>query len=213
MAKSNADSKLRNLDAIKQMLQGNHKFQTKTTVSFSDIKPAESKREVGEVWTDSEGNEWEQRKGYKIRKGVFDELRAELNSFPKCKKETCTCIKPNRLDLKMRIIHGMCFDCVVEMEHDLRLEGKYEDYEKNKMKQNAMAWLRDSEQEVEALKIAVTKAPEMVNVDGSTSKWELGYDPKQMTDSIDEQYDSIRKKIFDNYNISEEEFQNFKMQK
>ena len=157
MAKSNADSKLRNLEAVQKMLQGTHKFQTKTTVGFSDIGKPEEKREVGEVWKDKDGFEWEQRQGYKIRKGMFDDLRAELNSFPKCRKEVCTCTKPGRNDYKMRMIHGMCFDCVVDMEHELRIEGKFDDYARNKVKQNALAWLRNSEQEVAELKIAVTK--------------------------------------------------------
>lgn len=213
MAKSNADSKLRNVDAVKQMLAGKHKFQTKTTVSFQDIKPAEQERQVGDVWTDKDGVEWEQRKGYKINKGKFDDLRAELNSFPNCRKETCTCIKPGRLDYKMRVIHGMCFDCVVDMEHELKLEHKFDDYAKNKVKQNALAWLRDSEQEVEELKVAIMKAPEFVNVDGSINKWELQYEPEQMRDSIASQFEQVKKQVFEQYSITEEEYANFKTNK
>ena len=144
---------------------------------------------------------------------MFDDLRAELNSFPKCRKEVCTCTKPGRNDYKMRMIHGMCFDCVVDMEHELRIEGKFDDYARNKVKQNALAWLRNSEQEVAELKIAVTKAPEFVNVDGTINKWDLNYDPQKMSDSIEEQFQEVKKKIFENYNITEEEFENFKLSK
>ena len=213
MAKSNADSKLRNIQAVKQMIAGTHKFQTKTSVSFADIKTSEPDRQVGDVWTDEAGNTWEQRQGYKIKKGVFDQLRQELNSFPNCRKETCTCKTPSRNDYKMRTIHGMCLDCVVDMEHELRLEGNYADYEKAKMRQNAMAWLRDSEQEVEELKFAIKKAPEFVTVDGNVNTWELEYDPEKMAASITEQFDKVRQQIFTQYEITEEEFINFKTNK
>jgi len=213
MAKSNADSKLRNIDAVKQMMAGTHKFQTKTTVSFADIKKPEVDRKVGDTWTDEEGNTWEQRQGYKIKKGVFDQLRAELNSFPNCRKEVCTCTSPGRADYKMRAYHGMCLDCVVDMEHELKLEGKFEEYAKNKLKQNALAWLRDSEQEVEELKFAVQKAPEFVTVDGNVNKWELEYDPEHMAASINDQFQKVKEQVFSQFQITEEEFVNFKTKK
>lgn len=213
MAKSNADSKLRNIQAVKQMIAGTHKFQTKTSVSFADVKKPEPDRQVGDTWTDEEGNTWEQRQGYKIKKGVFDQLRQELNSFPNCRKETCTCKTPSRADYKMRTYHGMCLDCVVDMEHELKLEGRYAEYEKTKMKQNAMGWLRDSEQEVEELKFAIKKAPEFVTVDGNVNTWELEYDPEKMAASITEQFDKVRQQIFTQYEITEEEFINFKTNK
>ena len=49
---------------------------------------------------------------------------------------------PKKIDQKMKRIHGMCFDCVVDMEHKIRLEGKWDEYEKRKVKENALAWLK-----------------------------------------------------------------------
>jgi hypothetical protein len=40
------------------------------------------------------------------------------------------------LDEKMWNIHKICFDCVIDMEHQLRIEGKYDEYEKRKVKEN-----------------------------------------------------------------------------
>jgi len=210
MANSNANSKLRNLDAVKSMIRGDHKSQSKTTVSFHGVKEQQADRQVGDVWVDNDGNTWEQFKGYKVQKGKLDSLREELNSYPNCRKEICTCGTPSQLDKKMRSIHGMCFDCVVDMEHELRLDGKYEEYERAKMRQNAMAWLKDSEQEVEDLKIAVVKAPEIVNVDGTISKWEIQYDPEKLVASIDEQFKNLKMQIFTAYSITEDDYVNFK---
>ena len=138
--------KLQNVKAIQQMLDGTHKFQTKKTVGFSDAKSKQYEhREIGDTWeeTDAHGNTYivEQRDGFRIRKtknsDLFQSVRDELQSFPNCRKETCTCIGTHHLDQKMRKIHGMCFDCVIEMEHELKKAGQYEEYEQNKIRENA----------------------------------------------------------------------------
>ena len=51
------------------MLSGEHKTQTKKTISFNG-KVVERK-EVGETWTDDKGQKWEQRKGYKVKVGNY----------------------------------------------------------------------------------------------------------------------------------------------
>ena len=88
-------NKLKNVKAVKEMLDGKHKTQTKKTVSFAD-KVIE-RREVGETWTDDKGQKWEQRNGYKVKVGKLSKLREELKSFPNCNKETCTCIEQAKL--------------------------------------------------------------------------------------------------------------------
>ena len=82
------------------------------------------------------------RKGYKVKVGKLSKLRTELREFPNCNKESgsCTCTEPGTADLKMKAIHGMCLNCVVEMDHKLKLEGKYEEYEKKKLLANALKW-------------------------------------------------------------------------
>jgi len=55
-------AKLQNIKAVKEMIAGNHRTQTKNTVAFGESKDF-IKREVGDQWTDGEGNIWEQKKG------------------------------------------------------------------------------------------------------------------------------------------------------
>ena len=160
-------SKLNNIKAVKEMLGGEHKTQTKKTISFTDkvIK----RREVGETWTDDKGQKWEQRKGYKVKVGKMAKLRQELKSFPNCNKETCTMTEPGTADLKMKAIHGMCLDCVTLMEYDLKQKGEYEEYERKKIYANMKSWLKQAEIEKQAVKTAL-KA-KFVNEDGSIEEW------------------------------------------
>ena len=181
-------AKLQNIKAVKEMIAGNHRTQTKNTVAFGEQKEF-VKREVGEQWTDDEGNIWEQKKGYKIKLGKLSELRNEINTFPKCKKEVCTCTNPNRNDLKMKSIHGMCFNCGIDMEHQLKIEGKYEEYEREKMLGNGKAWLKQAELEKEALKVAIKAR--YINEDGSVEEWD-GTSWEEMEEKIETEFRIFR---------------------
>ena len=183
--------KLKNVKAVREMIAGTHKTQTKTNVSFGEKKTF-VKREVGDRWTDDNGNVWEQKKGYKVKLGKLSELRQNLNKFPNCKKEICTCTNPKRNDIKMKTIHGMCFDCVIEMEHKLKIEGKYEEYEREKILANMKSWLKGAEVEKEALKTAL-KA-KFVNEDGSIEEW------NEMS------WDEVEKKIDNEFRLFKENY-------
>ena len=181
-------SKLNNVKAVKEMIAGTHRTQTKNTVSFGESKEF-IKREVGDQWTDDDGNIWEQKKGYKVKLGKLSELRKELTTFPKCQKEVCTCTNPNRNDLKMKSIHGMCFDCVVDMENNLKIEGKYKEYERQKLLNNGKAWLTQAELEKEALKVALKTR--FINEDGSFEDWD-GMSWEEMEDKIENEFRIFR---------------------
>jgi hypothetical protein len=197
MSKSN---KLQNIKALQQMLQGTHKFQTKKTVGFSDAKETARKserHEIGDIWeeTDTAGNVWviEQRDGFRVRKTknaeVFQEIRESLRSFPNCRKETCTCLAPKPLDETMRKANGMCFDCTIEMEHELKKQGKFEEYEKKRIRENALAWLRNAEQDVEMLKQTYTQASEFIlNSEGETETYAARMTPEEFAVKVEEEF-------------------------
>jgi hemerythrin-like domain-containing protein len=212
--------KLQNIKAIQQMLEGDHKFQTKKTVGFSDAKEAAKKSEhhgVGDVWeeTDTTGVTYvvEQRDGFRVRKTknseIFQSIREEMRSFPNCRKETCTCIKSNSVDEKMRKIHGMCGDCVVDMEHEMRKAGTYDEYEKNKIRENALAWLRNAERDVELLKQAYTQASEFVtNADGETESWGAKMTPEEFEETVQKQFERFKENFLNKLNGVEETNEN-----
>ena len=184
-------SKLNNIKAVKEMLGGEHKTQTKKTISFADKVLV--KREVGETWIDDKNQKWEQRNGYKVKVGKLSKLREELKEFPNCntKNSSCNCTNPGQADLKMKAIHGMCLNCVVEMEHQLKLDGKYDEYESKKLLQNAEAWLTQAELEKEVLK--KTLKASFINEDGSEEKWGEGMTEEELVKKIDGGFDKFKK--------------------
>ena len=188
-------SKLKNIKAVKEMLGGEHKTQTKKTISFTDKVLV--KREVGETWIDDKNQKWEQRNGYKVKVGKLSKLREELREFPNCntKNSSCNCTEPGTADLKMKAIHGMCLNCVVEMEHKLKLEGKYEEYERTKLLANAEAWLKQAEVEKDILKSTLKAS--YINEDGSIEDWGEGMSEKELVEKIDNGFEKFKENFID----------------
>ena len=206
-------NKLQNIKAIQQMLDGTHKFQTKKTVGFSDASAAAKKaerHEVGDIWEEVDPitgivTVVEQKEGFRIRKtqnsDTMQSVRDYLRSFPNCQKESCTCVKPNHLDEKMRKFNGMCFDCTIEYEHKLKIEGKFSEYATEKIRNNALAWLKQAEQEVELLKRAYTEASKIVtNSDGLTETIDARMTPEQFEETIQAQFDKFKQNFLEKLN-------------
>ena len=211
MAKS---KKLQNVKAIKQMLDGTHKFQTRKTHGYSDAAHSakqNKKHEVGDIWEEKIGNTLyriEQKNGYRIKKpanSITEEIRDYLNSYPNCKKECCKTTY-NHLDAKMKKSHGMCYDCVIDMEHQLRVEGKFEEYEKERIHASALSWLKDAEQDVETLKKTFTEAQSYVtNADGLTESWAARMTTEEFEEQVEMQFAKFKEDFLANINKDKKE--------
>ena len=209
MAKSN---KLQNIKAVKEMIAGTHKFQTKKTIGFTDAKQKaekNKKREIGDIWEeDINGTIYtiEQQNGFRVKKpknSVAAEVRNYLKSYPNCQKNCCK-TSYNHLDKKMQLIHGMCFDCVIEMEHELRKQGKYEEYEQKKIQANAAAWIQKAEQDVEMLKKAYTESQQYVtNSDGLMETWAAQMTPEEFEEKVEKQFEEFKKEFLSKLNNEE----------
>ena len=197
--------KLQNVKAVTEMLQGTHKFQTKKTVGFSDSAATAKNNEkhaVGDIWEETDPGSkityvLEQFEGFRTKKpknsDALQSVRTELRTFPNCRKETCTCAGSHHLDKKMKKVHGMCFDCTIEMEHELKVAGKFEEYEQQKIRENAMAWLATAERDVEMLKEAYTTAAKFVtNSEGETESWAAKMTPEEFEETVQAQFNIFK---------------------
>ena len=197
--------KLQNVKAVTEMLQGTHKFQTRKTVGFSDSAATAKNNEkhaVGDIWEETDPGSkityvLEQFEGFRTKKpknsDALQSVRTELRTFPNCRKETCTCAGSHHLDKKMRKVHGMCFDCTIEMEHELKVAGKFEEYEQQKIRENALAWLASAERDVEMLKEAYTSAAKFVtNSEGETESWGAKMTPEEFEETVQAQFNIFK---------------------
>jgi len=102
---------------------------------------------------------------------------------PKCKK-----VMKKRLDNKFYMKLGHCFDCQVTIENKLRIQGKYEEWEKNKIRKNKISFIKDQIQAITEWK--EMKSPEFYNNVGvdypelEKEKWDV--DMKKVHKEADE---------------------------
>ena len=91
---------------------------------------------------------------------------------PKCDK-----VMKKRLDNKMYRLYNHCFDCQLKIENKMRIEGTFDDWEKEKTKANTLAWIKEQKTSIEEFK--KQKVPEFynqINPDGHSiekEKWDM----------------------------------------
>ena len=118
--------------------------------------------------------------GQKETKGVESELTKIMKDVrmpmfcPECKK-----VMKKKLDNKFWRLMGHCFDCQVTIENKLRIEGKYEEWEKKKILENKKSFLHDLKQSIDEFEKTEGKA-EFFNsvgvrdVELEKEKWSMG---------------------------------------
>jgi len=124
-----------------------HKAGDRTQVQTGWEKNQQDYKE-GDIW-EQNGKKWTIKNGIKQTITKLDNLKKLVVlplTCPNCK----TPFKVHNANKKMYSIHGMCLDCVTEMETKLKIEGKYDQYEKNMLNQNKNANLEEFEMALEA---------------------------------------------------------------
>jgi hypothetical protein len=203
-----AEDKLQNIKAVKQMMAGTHRSQTRKTHGFSDAKSAakkNEKHEIGDIWFETDaktGTEWKvtQHDGFRSRqpansvREVIKDILTAPDNCPCCGKKMKD-VPEEHLNLKMYFRYKKCFDCVVKEETKIRARGKeaWTEYSRKKMLANAQSWMRDTDKEIEELKTAVTETY-WQNADGKTEEIDI----TEFIKRIDNDYKDIKKQIMNN---------------
>ena len=95
-----------------------------------------------------------------------------------------------KLDDKMWRLFGHCFDCQIKIETKLRIEGKYEEWEKNKVNSNQKAYLEDllvSLDEWRNTKIEFQEQVGVQDIEIEKEKWIQSQEKtKEMADKAEE---------------------------
>ena len=79
-------------------------------------------------------------------------------------------MKDNRYNKEMWAIHKRCFNCVIDMEHEIMKAGKWEEYEKGKILANANSFIKDLEEYVQEF-VQDQTSKSHVTEDGLIEKW------------------------------------------
>jgi len=89
----------------------------------------------------------------------------------------CTKVMKSRLDNKMYRLYNHCFDCQVKFENNLRIDGKYEEWEEKKVLNNQLSYIKDQIDSIADWKEQTSKPLEVFDqvgvqdVELHTEKW------------------------------------------
>jgi hypothetical protein len=134
----------------------------------------------GDVWEENK-KFWTIKNGIKRTLNKMDHARKEFLTPIACPK--CGSAMKGQLDSKMWDINKSCFNCLVEVEHEIRKAGKWEEYEKTKVLANASGFMRDLESFLKGYaEESVTKAH--VTEDGMIEKWKDDGLVKEIGDKV-----------------------------
>ena len=111
---------------------------------------------------------------------------------PKCKKAM-----KKKLDDKFWRMMNHCFDCQIDYENKLKIQGKFDNYAENKMLENQKSYLKDLEQSIDDFEKTDGKREFFNSVGVNTpelekEEWSMGKDEFEKT--ISEARDFIREK-------------------
>lgn len=136
-------------------------------------RPNEVERKEGDVWTDANGKEWTIKNGIRQNITKLDGAKVPL-WCPKCSR-----VMKHRLDVKFYRRTGACMECMFELETQLKMDGRWEEYSNNKLRENYIAFLKDKIQELEDYHENIT-APEFIHADNEkilmVERWGIDID-------------------------------------
>jgi hypothetical protein len=155
----------------------------------------EGSREIGDIWTDKDGHQWEQKDGYTISVTKMDAVRKYLDQMSNCIGEECDSIQYSNADKKLIRKTGMCSNCLAKYETNLKADGTYPYYADYKITRNKLAYVRELKQRFEEALEGVKSQFQIVNEDGSLQNWTWETDidevKQNLKNDIDGAYDAI----------------------
>ena len=170
----------KDVERIRNLVTGKYGKKTRESVGYT--APDKQYKE-GDIWKSNDGRTWTIKDGIKQNITKLDKAKkAHIMPLlcPKCGK-----VMKKRNDKPAYNLHKMCFNCVAEMEHQIRLDGKWEDYTNRLHNQQIDHNLKEFKSFVEE-KLAESNNS-FVSEDGDVERW-VG---KLDTDKVNEYLESV----------------------
>jgi hypothetical protein len=77
------------------------------------------------------------------------------------------------------------------MEHKIRLQGKWNEYEKQKVRDNAMAWLAEAEKDKNLIAEELSKV-DFANEFGESEKWDVPFTKEELLKKIEKEFEEFK---------------------
>ena len=178
----------KDVQRLRNLIQGKHGAKTRSSVGFSK---ADEFHKEGDIW-ESDGRTWT----------IKDGIKQNITKLDKAKKAhvmpllcpSCNKIMKKRNDKPAYNLHKKCFDCVALMEHQIRVDGKWEEYTQNLHNQEIDHNLEEFKKFIEEKLTESNNS--FVSEDGDVEKWVGKLDKnkvKEYVDSVVEYANTLKK--------------------
>jgi|TARA_R100000081_G_C4766517_1_gene143061 hypothetical protein len=202
-------NKLQNIKAVKEMIAGTHRTQTRKSHYYGSSKSKIKDEDILErdekgnpkVWieTDTKGfrTKVTQHDGFKAREPENSILSTiqKILKVPECCPECGANMRAKEKDLNFKFYfkRGKCFDCVLKEESKIKRKGPeaWKEYESKIMSENAEAWFKQADKEVEILKTQM-KQTTWENADGDRNEIDVTAFLEKMETDYQKLKDDIR---------------------
>jgi hypothetical protein len=126
-----------NIETIKQVQSGEQPF-----IQVGYTGPSK-RRKIGDEWTDGKGVKWKKTENGVVRiNNQADAIREMVR--PRC--SVCNMdinLFGDRIDKKLHLKTGKCFECLETEEQLLKLTGQYQKYEDLKIAKNKLSYIKE----------------------------------------------------------------------
>ena len=179
--------KRKDVDRARNLIMGKTGASSETQVGY---KKKRIEYKEGDVWKEN-GKTWTIKDGIKQTISKLDAIKKEVFMPLCCPK--CSKVMKKRLDKPNYKVHKMCFDCVVDYEHKLRVNDEYDDYVKKLQLKNRLTEI--DEMENMFLELANQSNEGFVSEHGEVERWKGGIDKEKISHEIIKAAQEGRKKI------------------
>ncbi len=183
--------KKKDVNRARNLITGNTNASTGTQIGYKKIK---KEYKEGDVWNEDKKT-WTIKNGIKQTISKLDSIKKEIFMPLCCPK--CNKVMKGQLDKPNYRIHKKCFNCVIEYEHKLQIEGKYDDYIENLKKRNSLSIVDETESYLLDAINNISNT-QYVSEDGVVEKWVGGVDKKEFTKKVKEAAKTRREHIKNN---------------
>jgi hypothetical protein len=164
----------------------------KTGVQVGYTKAYEDHKE-GDVW-EERGKKWTIKNGLKQTVTRFDSIKKKIFqpiTCPNCNKP----MTKGQFDKYMYSIHQKCSDCVIEYETKLKIQGKYQEYERNMIKRGVEYHIKEMEGVL--LELLMNNSEQFVTENGEIEEWKGKGLNNQFIQDIQEYIQKLKDAIID----------------
>ena len=177
----------KDVNRARNLITGKSGASSETQVGY---KKKRIEYKEGDVWVENKKT-WTIKDGIKQTISKMDAIKKEIFMPLCCPK--CSKVMKKRLDKPNYRIHKMCFDCVIDYEHKLKIRGEYDDYIKRLKLKNRLTEIDEIENMF--LDLANQSNEGYISEQGELERWKGGVDINKISADITKAAKEARKNI------------------